>query len=71
MQKHVALRLAALAAGALSVVPAFAVAIVDYSTAATTASTELSSAVTTSLPLFGTIVAIGVGMRIVKKFWHG
>lgn len=50
---------------------AHAVAIVDYGAAATTATGELGSAVVSALPLFGTIVAIGVGMRIVKKFWLG
>lgn len=49
----------------------FAVAVVDYTAAATTASAELAAAVVSALPLFGTVVAIGVGMRIVKKFWHG
>ena len=55
----------------LSAGVASATAIVDYTAAATTATTELTAAVASGLPLFGTIVAIGVGMRIVKKFWHG
>jgi hypothetical protein len=48
-----------------------AVAIVDYGAAMGTATAELGSAVLSALPLFGTVVAVGVGMRIVKKFWSG
>ena len=46
-----------------------AAAVVNYGAAATTALGELSSAVASALPLFGTILAIGVGMRMIKKFW--
>lgn len=48
-----------------------AVAIVDYTSAATTATTELTATIATALPIFGTIMAVSVGIRMVKKFFRG
>jgi hypothetical protein len=50
---------------------ASATAIVDYSSAVTSATAEIGSSVTTALPLFGTVMAIGIGVRIVHKFSRG
>ena len=50
---------------------AFAVAVVDYTSAVSTATTEITAAVTTALPLFGTVLAIGIGIRIMHKFAKG
>ncbi len=50
---------------------ASATALVDYSTAVTTATTEIGAAITGGLPIFGTIFGIGVGMAIFRKFKRG
>ena len=61
-----------LAAVALAAsVAAHAVAIVDYSGAVTAATSEITASTATGVTLFGTVLAIGVGLRIMKKFSKG
>jgi len=50
---------------------ALAVPVVDYSSAVTTATAEIGTSVATALPLFGTVMAIGIGIRIMHKFSKG
>jgi len=45
---------------------AFAVSIVDYSTLATSVNAELSPAIVAGLPIMGTIMAVGVGLGMIK-----
>ncbi len=52
-------------------VMAHAVAIVDYSGAVTAATSEITASTATGVTLFGTVLAIGVGLRIMKKFSKG
>jgi len=52
-------------------VMAHAVAIVDYSGAVTAATAEITASTLTGVTLFGTVLAIGVGLRIMKKFSKG
>lgn len=63
---------AAVAVGAfVASAVAFATPVVDYSTAISTATAEITSSVASALPLFGTVMAIGIGIRIVHKFGRG
>lgn len=52
-------------------VMAHAVAIVDYTGAVTAATTEITASTATGVTLFGTVLAIGIGLRIMKKFSKG
>jgi hypothetical protein len=69
--KRFLLKYGAAAAALLGAGSAMATAVVDYSTVVTSASSEITASATTALPLFGLILAIGVGIRIVKKFGKG
>lgn len=53
---------------ALGSMAANATAVVDYSGAVTAATTEITASAATGVPLFGLILAIGVGIKIIKKF---
>lgn len=48
----------------------FAVSIVDYSTLGTSVTTELTPAISAAVPIMGTILAVGVGLKVVKRFIH-
>jgi len=66
--------LARVAVGAVALVAsvaAHAVAIVDYSGAVTAATSEITASTATGVTLFGTVLAIAVGLRIMKKFSKG
>ena len=58
----------AAAALALSASSAFATSVVDYSGIGTSITAELSPALVAVVPIAGTILAIAVGWKIVKRF---
>lgn len=47
---------------------ALAVPILDLTSAATAVTAELTPAITTALPIAGTIIAVGVGWKMFKRF---
>lgn len=49
-------------------VPAFAVGIVDYTGIGTTITAEITPAITAVLPIAGTLLAIAVGWKLVRRF---
>lgn len=51
--------------------PVQAAITVDYTGAVTSAESQVSSAITAGLPIFGAIVAVWVGIRIFKRLVHG
>ncbi len=60
-----------LGAGALTVaaaVPAFATSVVDYSGLGTSITAELTPALTAAVPIAGTLIAVAVGWKMVKRF---
>jgi len=56
------------AAGVLAAAPSFAVGVADYSGLSTSVTTELSSALTVAVPLAGTLLAVGIGWKFIKRF---
>lgn len=48
----------------------FALSIVDYSTLGTAVNAELTPAISAAIPIMGTILAVGVGLKTVKRFIH-
>jgi len=56
---------------ALSAVPASAAVTVDYTGTVTAVETQLTSALAAAMPLFGTILAIYVGIKLFKRFTKG
>lgn len=68
MQKKFVVTLATAGAVAVSAVNAFAVSIVDYSTLATSVTAELTPAIAAALPIMGMILAVGVGLKTIKRF---
>lgn len=58
-----------LPAGALCAVavPSFAISIVDYSTLGTSVTAELTPAIAAGLPIMGIVLAVGVGLGVLKK----
>jgi hypothetical protein len=49
---------------------AFALALLDTTTAANAITAELTPAITAAMPIAGTIVAVGVGWKMFKRFTH-
>jgi hypothetical protein len=47
---------------------AHATGIVDYSTLVTSATTEMTSTLTTIVPFAGTLLAVGIGWKLVRRF---
>jgi hypothetical protein len=67
MKKSLSLKLVALVA-VLSAVPGVALAAAqDYSGVMTAITTEITGAMPTVLTVFGTLAAIGVGFRLLKR----
>jgi len=50
--------------------PAHAVAMLDLSSATTAITAELSPAIAAGMPIFGTLLAVGVGIKFYKRFVH-
>jgi len=63
--KVLALSVSALLATAAQ---ALAVPVLDLSTAATSITAELTPAITAAMPIAGTIIAVGVGWKMFKRF---
>lgn len=51
-----------------SALPALAVPVVDYTAIGTAITAELTPALAAVVPITGTIIAVGVGIHMVKKF---
>lgn len=47
---------------------ALAVPVLDLTTAATSITSELTPAITAAMPIAGTIIAVGVGWKMFKRF---
>lgn len=63
------LKVASIASGLLAAAaPAMATPILDLTTAATSVTGELSPAITAAMPIAGTIIAVGVGWKMFKRF---
>ncbi len=52
----------------MSSVSAFAAGVVDYSAISTSVTAEITPALTAVVPIAGTLLAIGVGWKFVKRF---
>lgn len=62
------LMLSVAAVSVAAAVPAFAVSVVDYSGLGTSITGELTPALTAVVPIAGTLIAVGVGWKMVKRF---
>lgn len=71
MFKKIKIAFIAAAATALSAGIASAASIVDYSGLSTSITGELTPALTAVVPIAGTLIAVGVGWKMVKKFTKG
>lgn len=49
---------------------AMAVSMLDLTTAANGITAELGPAITAAMPIAGTLVAVGVGWKLFKRFTH-
>lgn len=58
----------AAATAIMTAVPAFATSVVDYSGLGTSITGELTPALTAVIPIAGTLIAVGVGWKMVKRF---
>jgi len=67
-RRNLALSLAASACSVVTAVPAFAAGIVDYTALGTSITGELTPAIAAALPIGGTILAVAVGWKMVKRF---
>lgn len=56
------------AAGVLAATPCFAASIVDYSGLGAAITGELTPALAAVVPIGGTLIAVGVGWKMVKRF---
>lgn len=54
-----------------SATSAFATPVLDLSSAATSITAELTPAITSALPIAGTIIAVGIGWKLFKRFTKG
>ena len=70
MNRKLQVALAAGATVALSAVNCFAVSIVEYSTLGSAVNAELAPAIAAAIPIMGTILAVGVGLKTIKRFIH-
>jgi hypothetical protein len=69
MKKAASVRLAlALASVAAMATNSFAAAVVDYTGIGTAVTAELTPAIASVIPIAGTLIAIGVGWKMVKRF---
>lgn len=59
---------AATGAAVVTALPAFAVSVVDYSGLGTAITGELTPALTAVVPIAGTLIAVGVGWKMVRRF---
>lgn len=69
-KKKVAIVLASVSAVAMSASAALALPVLDLTTAATSITAELTPAITAAMPIAGTIIAVGVGWKMFKRFTH-
>lgn len=53
---------------ALAAAPCFAAAMVDYTAIGTSITSELTPALASVVPIAGTLLAVGVGWKFVKRF---
>lgn len=60
--------LAAASLVAVSAVNAFAVPVVDYTAVGTAVTAEIGPSIATALPIAGTLLAIAVGWKLVRRF---
>lgn len=60
--------LSALSLLAVSASSAFAVPVVDYTAVGTAVTAEIGPSIATILPIAGTLLAVGVGWKLVKRF---
>lgn len=68
--KKLSVVLGASALVALSAVQGFCLSIVDYSTLSTSVTAELTPAISAAVPIMGTILAVGIGLKTIKRFIH-
>jgi len=68
MKKRFSTLMLTLFALAISAVNALAVPVLDLSTAATSITAELTPAITAAMPIAGTIIAVGVGWKMFRRF---
>ena len=68
MLKKIALMLSLATAAVATAVPAFATSVVDYSGLSTSITAELTPALTAVVPIAGTLIAVAVGWKMVKRF---
>lgn len=59
---------ASLSAVAAMAIPAMATPILDFTGMTAAVTGELSPAVTAALPIAGTILAVGIGVKLYKRF---
>lgn len=69
-KKKLAIVLASVSAVAMSASAALALPVLDLTTAATSITAELTPAITAAMPIAGTIIAVGVGWKMFKRFTH-
>jgi hypothetical protein len=53
---------------AVSAVPSFAVATLDFTGVSTAVTAELSPAITAAMPIAGVILAAGIAWKLYKRF---
>ncbi len=52
----------------MAAVPCFATAVADYTAIGTSITSELTPALATAIPIAGTLIAVRVGWKMVKRF---
>lgn len=67
-KKKIFIALSSISALAATASSALAVPVLDLTTAATSITAELSPAITAAMPIAGTIIAVGVGWKMFKRF---
>lgn len=68
MFKKLSIYVGSALAAVATAVPAFAAGVVDYSAIGTSVTAEITPALTAVVPIAGTLLAIGVGWKFVKRF---
>jgi hypothetical protein len=69
-KKH-AVAIAAAGVVGLSAVPSHAAAIMDFTGVGTKITEELTPAITAAMPFLGLILAVGIAVKIYKRFAKG
>ncbi|WP_428625418.1 major coat protein [Sedimenticola sp.] len=64
-------RIVALVVGALGLIAGFSAHAVDYTAAATSATTEVNASITAALPVGILVMAAVIGWRLFKRFAKG